>query len=159
MTGDQQLTEHLLDEPYRVLRLLAGPRAAVRRRLSLAWRRRLAILVGGCVGSGLRIAVGTFPVDPGGWPWATLSVNLTGALLLGYLLVRFQQAATSTVLTIPLLCVGVLGSYTTFSALSAETWQLAATGETAMAVGYATTSLLAGLLAAVAGIRLAERRP
>lgn len=159
MAGDQQLTEQMPDEPYRVLRALAGPRAAARRHLPLAWRRRLAVLIGGCVGSGLRIAVGSLPADTAGWPWATLIVNLTGALLLGYLLVRFQQAATSTVLTIPLLCIGVIGSYTTFSALSAETWQLAAAGETGTAAGYAAASLFGGLLAALAGIRLAERRP
>lgn len=118
----------------------------------------MAVLLGGYVGSGLRIAVGALSGDGVGWPWATLVVNLTGALLLGYLLVRLQQAAATTVVSIPLWCTGVLGSYTTFSALSAEVWQLWTAGRAGLAAGYATVSVLAGLLLALVGIRLAERR-
>ncbi|MDP9022643.1 MAG: CrcB family protein [Actinomycetota bacterium] len=159
MASDPQLTEPSPEERCRLLRALDGPRATVRRHVPLAWRRRLAVLIGGCAGSGLRIVVATLPANPAGWPWATFVVNLTGALLLGYLLVRFEQAAPTTVLTIPLLCVGALGSYTTFSALSAETWQLATSGRTGVAAGYAAASMLGGLLAALVAMRLAERRP
>lgn len=138
---------------------MARPRAAVRRRPALAWRRRLAILIGGCAGTALRIAVGLLPHQPGSWPWATFAVNLTGALALGYLHTRFIRAAASTVLMIPLLCTGLLGSYTTFSAVSAETWQLCTDGRCGLAVAYGAASMLGGYLTAVVGIRLAERRP
>lgn len=116
------------------------------------------MLLGGCVGSGLRIAVGALSGGGTGWPWATFVVNLTGALLLGYLLVRLQQAAAATVVSIPLWCTGLLGSYTTFSALSAEVWQLWTAGRVGLAAGYAAVSVLAGLMLALVGIRLAERR-
>lgn len=128
-------------------------------RPSMAWRRRLAVLVGGCAGSALRIGVDAAFASGTGWPWATLTANLTGALLLGYLLTRLQQAAATAAVSIPLLCTGVLGSYTTFSALSAETWLLWTGGRAGMAVGYAGVSMVGGLLAALVGIRLAERRP
>lgn len=146
-------------ESYRLVRALAGPRAIARRHVPVVWRRRLSVALGGAGGSALRMAVGTLAAGGAGWPWATLAVNLTGALLLGYLLVRFQQAASSTVLTIPLLCTGLLGSYTTFSTLSVEVWQLWTTGHAVLAVGYAVASTLGGLLLALVGIRLAELRP
>lgn len=146
-------------ESYRLVRVLAGPRAVARRHVPVVWRRRLAVALGGCAGSALRIAVGTLAAGGPGWPWPTLAANLSGALLLGYLLVRFQQAASSTVLTIPLLCTGLLGSYTTFSALSVEVWQLWTTGQAGLAAGYAAASTLGGLLSALVGIRLAELRP
>lgn len=125
----------------------------------LSWRRPLAVLVGGCVGTALRIGVGAVVGTGSGWPWATLVANLTGALLLGYVLTRLQQAAASTVVSVPLLCTGVLGSYTTFSSLSMETWHLWADGRAGVATGYVAASLLGGLLLAAAGIRLAEGRP
>lgn len=141
----------------------SGPTATVAGawayRPSMAWRRRLAVLVGGGAGSALRIGVDAAFTSGAGWPWATLTVNLTGALLLGYLLTRLQQAAATSTVSIPLLCTGVLGSYTTFSALSAETWLLWTGGRAEMAVGYAGVSMVGGLLVALVGIRSAERRP
>lgn len=116
-------------------------------------------MVGGCAGSGLRIAVGAVAGDVGGWPWGTFAVNLTGALLLGYLLTRLQQAAASTVVTIPLLTTGLLGSYTTFSALTSETWQLWSAGRPGTAGGYVVASVSGGVVLALLGIRIAERRP
>ncbi len=61
--------------------------------------------------------------DGGVLPWGTLVANLAGALLLGWLLTRFVQAATRTTLKIPLLRTGFLGSLTTFSMLSVDTVQ------------------------------------
>jgi fluoride exporter len=91
-------------------------------------------------------------------PWGTLAANLAGALLLGYLLTRFLQAAPRTTLTIPLLCTGFLGSFTTFSMRSVETVQFVQQGRAGLAVAYAGGSVALGLTAAAAGIALAERR-
>lgn len=159
MAGGGQLSGQEPTDPYWLLQVLARPRAALRRHLPLVWRRRLAVLVGGWAGSAMRIAVGVVPHDVESWPWSTFTVNLTGAFTLGYLLTRFQQAAASTVLTIPLLCTGLLGAYTTFSAVSAETLDLWVAGRAGLAVGYAAASTGAGYVLAVVGIRLAERRP
>jgi fluoride exporter len=84
--------------------------------------------------------------------------NVSGSLLLGYLLTRFLNAAPRTTLTIPLLCTGVLGSYTTFSTFSIEIARLADTTQISTAVGYAVASVTAGFIAAQLGIRVAERR-
>lgn len=112
--------------------------------------------MGGVVGTGLRTAVGLLPHVPGGWPWGTLVANLTGALALGYLFTRFQQAGSTTTLTVPLLCIGVLGSYTTFSAFAVETREMFDAGRVGLAVTYASVSILGGYLAALAATRLAE---
>ena len=147
------------DEPYVLLQVLARPRAAVRRRVSLPWRRRFAVLIGGAAGTGLRMAVGLLPAAERGWPWGTVVANLTGALALGYLLTRFLEAAPRTTLTIPLICQGVIGSYTTFSALSLEVWRLLDAGRTVMALAYGFGSAAAGVAVAQMGVRLAEARP
>ncbi len=146
------------DEPYLLLRLLDRPRRRVRRHLPLPWRRRLAVLAGGMVGGALRMAVSAPFAGAGGWPWGTFLANATGSLLLGYLLTRFVAAAPRTTLTIPLVCTGVLGSFTTFSTFAVETVRLVEHGQVALAAGYAGGSVAVGLAAAAVGIRLAEGR-
>lgn len=158
MQHPAELAEPSGNEPYRLLELLAGPRRRIRRHVPVRWRRRLAVAIGGMAGGAARIGLSAAFNDGGGLPWGTLAANLTGALLLGYLLTRFLQAAARTTLTIPLLCTGLLGSYTTFSAFSVETVQLAGRGQVGLAVAYAGGSVALGLAAAALGIRLAERR-
>lgn len=154
-TGDGQFT----GEPYLLLRTLARPRAAVRQRVPIAWRRRMGVAAGGLVGTGLRAAVAVaLPDGMGGWPWGTFTANLTGTVLLGYLLTRFLVAAPRTTLTIPLLCVGLLGSYTTFSTFVVEVAQLVHAGRPAMGVVYGLVSVAVGFPVAQLGIRLAEYR-
>lgn len=146
-------------EPYVLLRALARPRAAMRQRVSLVWRRRLAVFVGGAVGTGLRAAVtGVVPTGAAAFPWAVLAVNLSGSLLLGYLATRFLAAEARSTLTMPLLGIGLLGSYTTFSTFAVDVVQLAEAGQPSLAAGYGAISLIAGLAAAWLGIRLARAR-
>lgn len=128
-------------------------------RLPLRWRRRVAVFAGGVAGGLARAAIGAQAGDPSPLPWPTLLVNLTGSFLLGYLLVRFLQAARPAALAIPLVCIGVLGAYTTFGQLALELWQGAAAGRWAMVLGYGTATIALGLIAAGLGIRLAGRRP
>lgn len=128
-------------------------------RLPLTWRRRMAVVAGGMVGTALREAVGlATPAGWAGWPWATFAVNVSGTFALGYLLYRLLRAAGRTAVTVPLLCTGLLGSYTTFSAFSLELVQLAERGDLAGALAYAAGSVGAGLAAAYAASRLAESR-
>lgn len=146
-------------EEYRILQALAGTRRRVRARLPLRWRRRLAVFVGGMLGGGLRLGMSELLNGAGGLPWGTLAANLVGSLLLGYLLTRFLRAAPHTTLTIPLLCTGLLGSWTTFSTFSVEVWTLVQQGRVELAATYAVGSVVLGLALAAAGIRLAEHRP
>jgi CrcB protein len=137
--------------------ILERQHTMVRPWLTLPWRRRLAILVGGTLGGAARLAVSELLNGHGDVPWGTLVANLAGALLLGYLLTRLLGAAQRSSLTIPLFCTGVLGSFTTFSAFSLETWNLLDAGRIGVGLAYALGSLVAGLALAALGIRVAER--
>ena len=116
----------------------------------------VAVSAGGAVGSLARHGVASaVPWEGGGFPWATFLVNVTGAMLLGALVVLTLEVARAQHLR-PFLGVGVLGGYTTFSALALETRTLLADGAAALAVGYAAATVLLGALAVVAGMLAAR---
>ena len=87
------------------------------------------------------------------FPWGTLAVNVTGCLLLGLLtglgLYHGLDATTRTVVG-----TGGLGAYTTFSTFTFETVRLAEEGALTSALCNVAVSLVAGLLAAGAGLAL-----
>ena len=121
------------------------------------WDVLLAIAVGGGLGSlgrwGLSRAL---PPRPGSVPWATLLENVTGALLIGALMVFVVDVWRPHRYARPFLGVGVLGGYTTFSTYALETRDLLAGGHVAVALGYVVGSVLLGLAAVGAGVRLAR---
>jgi CrcB protein len=120
--------------------------------------RVFVVAAGGILGSAVRVAVGTaLGWQPGAWPAATLLVNVAGAGLLGWYLARLGRAAAPW-WSLDFWAIGVLGSFTTFSALSIETVTLLEAGRAAPAFGYAVISPLAGLLAAAAGDALGASR-
>ena len=119
-------------------------------------RVRLAVAAGGAVGTGLRAAM-AFAIPESLWPWATFIENVSGAFLLGLLLTRLSMAYGKTSVAIPFFCAGLLGSYTTFSTFVVEILRLGDT-HPGMAVVYAITSVVLGLLAAHTGRFLAERK-
>jgi fluoride exporter len=111
-------------------------------------------LGGGLLGSAFRaVLVFYLPVAPGSFPVATLSVNLVGALLLGLYLARWERAASAR-WSLQFWAVGVLGSLTTFSALSIEVVHLLEVDETWVALGYVAASVIGGVLLALAGQRV-----
>ena len=78
---------------------------------------------------------------PGTWPWATLIVNVVGCVLIGFAarLVMEDTAAWAFVVT------GVLGGFTTFSALAVELNDLAEADRMPLAITYGAMSLAAGI--------------
>ena len=75
-----------------------------------------AIAVGGVVGAEARYGLGVLlPHRADEWPWATLLTNVSGCLLIGVLMVVIVERIRPHPLVRPLLGVGVLGGYTTFS--------------------------------------------
>lgn len=117
------------------------------------------VAAGGTVGTALRFGL-TLLVPPGlGVPVATLLANIAGAFLLGLLLEVLPALGPDRGLWRRLrLCLGtgVLGAFTTYSALAVETVALAA-GRPGAAVAYGLGTVIVGGLAAVAGIILARR--
>jgi fluoride exporter len=83
------------------------------------------------------------------FPYGTLAVNLSGALLLGVL-----AGAVSDDETMRLLGTGLLGAYTTFSTWALESHRLAEEGEGSLGAVNFALSLLLGVAAAWFGIKL-----
>jgi CrcB protein len=113
------------------------------------------------VGTVVRAALETaFPAQPGGWPWATFAINVTGAFLLGLLLEtlarRGPDAGARQLLRLG-LGTGVMGGYTTYSTFAVETVRLLGAGAVLSGLGYALGTVLLGLAAALAGGRMAAR--
>ncbi|MCE0487856.1 fluoride efflux transporter FluC [Ornithinimicrobium sediminis] len=121
----------------------------------------LLVAAGGMVGTAGRYLLSTALPQQDGWPVGTLVENVLGAFLLGLLLEALvrggRETRRGTVLRLG-LGTGVLGGFTTFSALAIEVERLLADGQWALAAGYAVTSLAAGLLACLVGVLVGARR-
>jgi len=121
------------------------------------WRDLLAVLGGGAVGTALRLGIDTLlPHGDADFPVSTLLVNTLGAFVLGLLVGRVWPGATSWLRAG--LGAGLLGSFTTFSALAVSLVSLTAAGFGMLALAYLAATLLLGLAAAVLGLRLGSPR-
>jgi len=90
----------------------------------------------------------------GHMPWGTLAVNVSGALVLGLLLTVVARRESVPMWMQEALFVGFLGGYTTFSALSAETFLLLESRQYVLALAYSFGSLVAGVVAVLVGMAL-----
>ncbi|MEZ0494024.1 fluoride efflux transporter CrcB [Kineococcus sp. TBRC 1896] len=119
------------------------------------------VAVGGAAGTLVRWAVSAAVPALDGFPAATLTVNVVGSFLLGWLLEHLVRRGpeTPTALRWRLgLGTGFCGGLTTWSSFAVEVDRLTSTGSAGTAAGYVLASLAAGLLAVVAGVALAGRR-
>ncbi len=107
----------------------------------------LGVAIGGATGSVVRYAIQSM-FRLSAFPVGTLLVNLLGSLLIG-LCAAFAERGTPWIRT--WLMAGFLGGFTTFSAFSLENFRLMRDGQAGMALAYALTSLVAGILLAFAG--------
>jgi CrcB protein len=92
------------------------------------------------------------PNSPERFPWATFAVNLTGSFALGALLVVVFESTWSVRYLREFAGVGVLGSYTTFSAWMVELREQAAASEWRPLSLYLVASIVLGLAAAALGV-------
>jgi CrcB protein len=121
-------------------------------------REIAAIFVGGMIGAVVRAALSeAWAVDPGTWPWATFTVNVFGALLLGYFVTRMQERLSVSAYGRPFVGTGLCGALTTFSAMQLELFDMVELGHYALAASYASASLAAGLLAVALSTGLVRR--
>ena len=89
------------------------------------------------------------------FPWGTLTINVSGSLLLGLILGTVELGPGSAQLA-AIAGTGFCGGFTTFSTFGFETIRLAEEGSTFEAALNIAASLVAGLLAALAGWGLAQ---
>ncbi|MFN8248752.1 MAG: fluoride efflux transporter CrcB [Ferruginibacter sp.] len=112
----------------------------------------LLVGLGGSIGSMGRYLVSHF-MKPGSFPWATLTVNITGSFIIGII---FALAARDEYFSQNwrlFLAAGICGGFTTFSAFSAENLLLLQQGKYLVAGGYILLSVVSGILAAWIGFK------
>ncbi len=117
-------------------------------------RNWLAIGIAGTFGVLARHTVQQHVPRFGGLPWGTFIVNLTGALLIGFLAAFVIHQLRTPMWVQEALTVGFLGGFTTFSALALETVVLMDRGRYLAAAGYSLGTLVAGTAAVLLGLRL-----
>ena len=123
--------------------------------MHLRWRYLGLVGAGGAVGTALRGAIGLAVPPLGGVDIAVLGINIVGAFALGLLLERLSRRGTDDGgrrTARLLLGTGVLGGFTTYSTLAADSSSLLAAGHSWLALAYALGTVVLGALAAWAGI-------
>jgi fluoride exporter len=121
--------------------------------------RLCAVAAGGALGTLARYAVSrVLAGDSLGFPWPTFVVNVAGSFLLGLSITVLVERWPPTRFVRALVAVGFCGGFTTFSTMVVEVAQRGQHGRAGLAAVYLAVSLIAGLLAAAAGIGLARGR-
>ena len=113
------------------------------------------IALGGALGSVARALAGTL-IPAGRLPWATILVNVTGSLLIGWLVARFAGQGESGARAQGFWIAGVCGGFTTFSAFSWQTLELLQKASWGAAVANVMLSVVLCLLATWIGWRLGQ---
>ena len=118
----------------------------------------VAVAVGGALGAVSRYSFGLVALALIGnrFPWATLGVNVVGSFLIGLAAVLIGDRIVDGELWRPLIIVGFLGAFTTFSAFSLDTLLLLQQGNYNSALAYMFGSVALCLGATVAGMQLAK---
>ena len=123
----------------------------------LRWQYLALVALGGTVGTALRQLLSFSVPSLAGVPVMTMGINLLGAFLLGVLLEELMHRGPDQGRRRHLrllLGTGVLGGFTTYSALAADAFLLLSHGRPVPALLYAFGTLFGGALASWAGITL-----
>jgi CrcB protein len=118
----------------------------------------VAIAIGGVLGCWARFAQTNLVQAVYGrdFPFATMSINVIGSFLMGFLFIETLERLTLPPALRTGILTGVLGGYTTFSTFEMETLLLAEGGELLKAALYVVLSVGLGFLAAFGGAYIAR---
>ena len=114
--------------------------------------------IGGFLGANARYVLSAQVAQRLGvaFPYGTLIINLTGALLIGIMFTILTERVVADPLWRQFIVVGFLGGYTTFSSYTFEAIALLQDGHWSAALGYVVGSNLLGLVACFLGIAVAR---
>ena len=90
----------------------------------------------------------------GGFPFGTLAINVSGSFAIGLLFVLAVERAALPAEWRASLMIGFLGSYTTFSTLTLESWRMIEDGAWVAAGGNLLGSMMLGMASVIGGIAL-----
>jgi CrcB protein len=110
------------------------------------------VILGSATGGALRYMMSLYFIAKGlnKFPWATLTVNLLGCLLIGAIYAIHEKSTQGENIKL-LLATGFCGGFTTFSAFAIENLHLIKQGATTPAIGYIALSVILGILLAFFG--------
>lgn len=123
---------------------------------------RLSVLLytafGGAVGTIARYLITLYVQSRAGpgFPVATLLINISGSVLLGFLMRYGLESAAASPEVRLLLTTGFCGGYTTFSTFSYETARLIEDGEWQRGGVYIAASVAISLIGTFVGFALAR---
>jgi len=109
----------------------------------------LLVALGGAFGSVSRYLLGTWvqsvskSID---FPYGTLTVNLIGCFVIGFLSQLAEARGVFTSETRAFVFIGILGGFTTFSSFGNDTINLLRDGETFNALANVGANVILGLL-------------
>ena len=119
----------------------------------------LAIATGGALGALLRYwtSLAVHSRLGTGFPYGTLTVNVIGSLLMGFLYIWFVDRLAMGPAMRGFLFIGVLGAFTTFSTFSLETLNLIESGQLGKAIMNVVVSVIVCITAAGLGVLAARQ--
>jgi CrcB protein len=113
----------------------------------------IAIALGGSLGALCRfwVASSTYAALGTQFPYGTLLVNVSGSLLMGFLVVLLTEKLLLPEAIKMALLVGFLGAFTTFSTFALDALHWMQQGEWMKALVYVMSSVFGSLLGVAAG--------
>lgn len=117
-------------------------------------KQLVMIAGGGAIGAVMRflVSTGVHRVAGRDFPYGTLSVNMIGSLLIGFLYIYLIERASLGAEWRALLIIGFLGAFTTFSTFSMETLNLIENSELIKAASNVILSVVLCLFATWVGV-------
>jgi len=113
------------------------------------------VAIGGALGSSLRfVSSSFFNLFFPNLPIGTLFVNVLGSFIIGLLINALEMRIASEIFIRYFLIIGVLGSYTTFSAFSYEVIELYNNKKLILSIIYVFVSVFSCIVAAYVGYNI-----
>jgi fluoride exporter len=114
------------------------------------------VAIGGMLGASSRYGLDRVIEHRGGatFPWSTFVINVTGCLVVGFVIAALVDRGSSPEWLRACLVVGFCGGYTTFSTFAQETLDLVEAHDLAIAVVSVSANVVLGVLAVLLGTKL-----